>query len=386
MRLYVGRTVNGTPKILTTTGDTKNECKRLMNKRKREYENQIRCDEDFGILTIKNLCEKHLQEHMSQEERLKAKSADRRESTIKNQIAIYAIGGMQVQAVRPRDIELHIEHLIKNTKLSVSSIEKAFDVISSAYKWAISQGYMGTNPCEAVKDSIKHRLRKLEARKSVDADVVILSEDEKKQLVKIAREKDENGEYIYYYGLATLLLLYTGMRVGEMCALRWKDYNRRTNSLAINATRYVAKNHKNTTEGKTYVPGENTVKNDKAREIVLTPEAISVLEEIYVVSLHTKDDDYIILNTKQKPTNPSNFDANLKKIYAAAGFREGIGGAHLLRRTFATGLYDAGADIKAIAAYIGDLESTTSAHYIASRKRIVVGNETRNVVPIPTKK
>ena len=46
-------------------------------------------------------------------------------------------------------------------------------------------------------------------------------------------------------------------------------------------------------------------------------------------------------------------------------------------------MYEAGADTKEIAAYIGDLESTTMQYYIAARKKMVVGNEIRQVVPLP---
>ena len=49
-------------------------------------------------------------------------------------------------------------------------------------------------------------------------------------------------------------------------------------------------------------------------------------------------------------------------------------------------MYDATKDIKAVAEYIGDTTETVIKHYIAARRRIRVGNETRNIVPLPTNK
>lgn len=114
------------------------------------------------IDTVEDLCMRHLVFQMKGGE-LKPKSADRREGTIKNQIAKYPIGHMQVQVVSPTDIEEHINALIKKD-LSVSSIEKALDVINAAYEWGVVRGDIKTNPALSIKRTIKKRLSKLEAK------------------------------------------------------------------------------------------------------------------------------------------------------------------------------------------------------------------------------
>ena len=47
-------------------------------------------------------------------------------------------------------------------------------------------------------------------------------------------------------------------------------------------------------------------------------------------------------------------------------------------------MYENGARIKEIAAYIGDLESTTEKYYIAARKKLVTGGKIQQVVQLPT--
>lgn len=57
-------------------------------------------------------------------------------------------------------------------------------------------------------------------------------------------------------------------------------------------------------------------------------------------------------------------------IFRHAGLTELKGGLHIFRRTFATRMYENGARVKEIAAYIGDLESTTEQYYIVVRKKL----------------
>ena len=58
------------------------------------------------------------------------------------------------------------------------------------------------------------------------------------------------------------------------------------------------------------------------------------------------------------------------------------GGLHIFRKTFATRMYENGARVEEIAAYIGDLESTTRKYYIAIRKKVTEYGEVRQVVRV----
>ena len=188
-----------------------------------------------------------------------------------------------------------------------------------------------------------------------------------------------NGILKYPNILYVLLLLKTGVRIGELSALRFGDWHRSTNSLTINKTRYVAKNRNDITE-------EGKVKNVKSREIVLTDEASNLLEELYELKGKPSDDEYIVTNRKGKPTNPSKLCNCINTIYRAAGLPDEIKGAHILRHTCATHYYENGAKVGQIASYLGDTEATISKYYIATRKKITEGGINKHVVPIPTSK
>ena len=71
-----------------------------------------------------------------------------------------------------------------------------------------------------------------------------------------------------------------------------------------------------------------------------------------------------------------------KTIFTNAGIGS-FGKLHIFRKTFATRKYEEGWTVKQIAAYIGDLESTTQRYYIAVRKKVRKGDETQHVVMLP---
>ena len=129
---------------------------------------------------------------------------------------------------------------------------------------------------------------------------------------------------------------------------------------------------------------EGTTKNEKARKIKLTKEALDDLQKIKNF-YGTDDENAIIIKTRTgKPNTATNLEHRMAVIFKNAGLADLKGGLHIFRRTFATRMYENGARIKEIAAYIGDLESTTERYYIAVRKKIVENGETKQVVMVPT--
>lgn len=72
----------------------------------------------------------------------------------------------------------------------------------------------------------------------------------------------------------------------------------------------------------------------------------------------------------------------MKTIMKNAELTTVQGGLHIFRKTFATRMYENGARVEEIAAYIGDLESTTRKYYIAIRKKVTEYGEVRQVVRV----
>lgn len=136
-------------------------------------------------------------------------------------------------------------------------------------------------------------------------------------------------------------------------------------------------------ESKKYAMVEGTTKNEKARKIKLTGEALELLRRIRDY-YGADDESALIVRTRTgKPNTATNLEHRMATIFRNAGLADLKGGLHIFRRTFATRMYENGARVKEIEAYIGDLESTTERYYIAVRKKIIEGGEAKQVVMVP---
>ncbi len=364
---------------------TRAACIKEMKKKEAEW-NRIKGNTSVGKgSTVEDLCNMHLLYQVEQGE-LKPKSIDRRECTIDNHIAAYPIGKMQLQAVRVADIDNHISDLIGKSELSASSIEKVVDVLNAAYNWAIVRGELEVNPIAPIKPTLVKRLQKMRQKTVDEADVSVLSEEEERHFVSEAMLRNpKTGKYVYAAGLYGLLLLYTGMRCGEMLALRWKDVDFENRMLTIDKSRSVAKNRNRATEEeRKYVTVEGTTKNEKARRIELMPEALRILHLIRMECPDESEQALVVTTRTGKGNTATNLEHRVATIFKHAGIEDLTGGLHIFRRTRATRMYEAGARVKEIAAYIGDLESTTERYYIAVRKKVTTDGKVQQVVQLPT--
>ena len=128
---------------------------------------------------------------------------------------------------------------------------------------------------------------------------------------------------------------------------------------------------------------EGTTKNEKARKISLTKEALDVLKLLRTMDDCVEEDDLIVKTRTGHGNTATNLEHRLATIFRNAGLHELKGVLHIFRRTFATRMYERGARTKEIAAYIGDLESTTEKYYIAMRKKRIVDGNVRQIVELP---
>lgn len=381
-RKCVGYKDNGQRKVFTVTAKTKSACIREMKKRVDAWNNEKSRNSVTIGSTITELCYKHLQYQINNGD-LKSKSIDRRECTIENQIRGYDLGYMQIHMVTSAEIERHIDTLISEKKISGSSIIKVVDVLNAAYDWAFRRDEVEKNPVYMVKPELTRKIKRLSAKGANDSDVSVLSEEEVKAFEQEALSLHANGKRKYLSGYYCLLLLHTGMRVGEMLALRWKDWQ--GEYLVIDKSISMSKNRSKTSEDdRNFVSIEGSTKNQKARTIQLTEDAKRILYMIKNSRINCDPEELITPTSTGKVNTASNMEHRMKAIMKNAELTTVQGGLHIFRKTFATRMYENGARVEEIAAYIGDLESTTRKYYIAIRKKVTEYGEVRQVVRVPS--
>lgn len=382
-RKSVGYKSNGQRKVLTVTAATKASCLKLMRKKEAEWQKYKSASDVLLKDTVAELCYKHLNYQVENDE-LKNKSIDRRESTIKNQIEAYPIGKIQVRTIVPTDIEQHIQGLIKEKRLAETSITKALDVLNAAFSWAMARGELQVNPVEPIKAKLAKKLRKISEKSAEEADVEVLSIDEIKIFEEEALKVDVRGNRVYPAGDSLLLLLYTGMRCGEMISLKWSDVDWDNGIITIQRSSSMAKNRdpKKKESDNNFVMIEGTTKNQKARMIQLSQEALQTLHRIWESSKWREPDDLITPTQTGRINTASNLEHRMKVILKNAGLDSVRGGLHTLRRTFATQRYEEGNRIEEIAAYLGNLPSTTRDYYVSVRHKIKTQNGVKQIVKL----
>ena len=287
---------------------------------------------------------------------LKPKSYDRLEQTISLYVKP-SLGEIQLSTVTSDDIQQMLAKL-KDEGKSYSTIKKAYDAVNGAFKWGLR-----CEPPKVKKNPAANVIvpsRKLFAQKQIP----FYTKDEATALITQAYSKWGNGKRRYPLGAFVPLLINTGLRMGELLALKWGtdiDFENRTlkvhNNIVFVRDRDKDKGYK--------LLEQETVKSDAGqdRTIPLNDNAYAALLDIYQV---TGNETYVMTTSEHTHVKPRQLDQMFRRIAVATGLPEDkIYGVHALRHTFATLLLSNGIDIKTVSSLLGHADvSITYNTYI----------------------
>lgn len=178
-----------------------------------------------------------------------------------------------------------------------------------------------------------------------------------------AYEKQILEKYLYdnidEYAIGILLSLYAGLRIGEVCGLKWKDIDFKTGILHIERTvsRINDDNYKITGNKTKLILIEAKTKNS-IREIPINKHFLRLLNKF-----KDKKDDYCyVLSSNQKFVDPRNYYNHYKKILNKCSLPNYK--YHSLRHTFATNCIELGLDPKSLSEILGhsDIKITLSLY------------------------
>ena len=213
------------------------------------------------------------------------------------------------------------------------TVSKAFRLLKQAINFAIAQDLLTKNPCDFCKPP-----------KRVKTPINALSRDDRTRMLKLARYALHTP-----LGLAIELALTTGMRRGEVCALRWSDFGE-DGTITVNRALGNA-------EGGFYEKEPKT--SGSRRTIPLTSFTFRILHELkeekmrICKSLGIRFGDPYILGTigiDSRPYNPTQLGKDFTAFCKMEGFDCTF---HDLRHTFATFMIGSGVDVRTVASYLG---------------------------------
>ncbi len=175
----------------------------------------------------------------------------------------------------------------------------------------------------------------------------------------------ERNRLVYYLkenlnriNIAILLCLFTGLRVGELCGLQWKDIDLENNVLSISRTV-----QRINLSGKSKVIVGTPKSKSSVRSIPI-PEFMRVI----LTEIKKNDSTYFITGT-EKPTEPRTMQNRFHKILKECGLR--CINFHILRHTYATICIEHGFDPKTLSELLGHADaSITLNRYVHSSMQL----------------
>lgn len=240
-------------------------------------------------------------------------------------------------------------------KLSYSTIRTIKSIINRSLNFAFECGYID------MKIQIDIQLKNKPTRKVAS-------------LEKHEQSKIENHilrtHQLHLYGI--LISLYTGLRLGEMIALKWQNVDFKNKIIYIEKSiGIISENHR------TLIIEDTPKTTSSIREIPISKRLFEILKELKQKNLS----DYLICNRYKQQLNPRSYQKSFEDLLKRLKIKHY--GFHSLRHTFATRLLENKIDIKTISELMGHASPTiTLNRYVHTnlqnkRKAMEVFNKNR---------
>ena len=261
--------------------------------------------------------------------KVKENTAQKYDCLIRNHIAETAFGAAPIRDVTGKEISKFADDRL----LSVSgkTVNDILAILNLAFAYASEEYQIKKPKIRRVKEPIK--------------EMRVLSRKEQQVLEEYLTTD------VTIYKLGILIALYTGIRIGELCALQWTDIT--DESISINKTMYRGKSEK-TTAIKIGTP-----KTPTSNRTIPTPVFLLPFFEQF------RRQGSLLVNRKGKPVEPRLLQQYFSKTIKILGIEQA--NFHSLRHTFATRCIEAGFDIKTLSEIMGHADvKTTLNKYVHS--------------------
>lgn len=279
---------------------------------------------------------------------LKASTYDDYESIITNHIKP-GLGGFKLKDIGPEDVL----KFYNGKRDKPRTLQKIQYITNAALSEAKRLRKIQENPIDFLADKTKRINYK-------PPKAAYMPSEEAIQFLDLI-----SGDRWYHL---CVLDLGSGLRLGELCGLRWNRVDLPRGTAEITETRRAVKNREGGPKTK-IVSG--TPKSEKSNRIVPLPvDAVEVLkewrkiqiEEFFARGIKWSEDGYVFTWEDGRPVRPDYVSKHFKKLFKAFGREELT--FHKLRHSYATMLLEAGEELKTIQENLGHAQlSTTSGIY-----------------------
>lgn len=242
------------------------------------------------------------------------------------------LGEKTIQSLSHEDIVCFCNTLllkggVKENGLSSKTVADCLSLVRSILKYSSNQGILPL--CDGKSVSIKQCSKEL----------------------RILSIKEQDCLYQYLYdnlnerNIGILICLFTGLRIGEICALRWGDISLTEQTLRVRLTMQRIQTSPGT-DKKTKILIAAPKSSCSVRTIPLPNELVQILS-----SYEREENAYVLTGVTEKFVEPRTMQNHFRRITNACGISNV--NYHALRHTFATRCVELGFDIKSLSEILG---------------------------------
>lgn len=249
-------------------------------------------------------------------------------NTSKEALKKYEISKMRICDISFFDIQKYINKLVDDG-YSLSNIKKQVLIVTAPLKQAAAMKILSADPSVGVRMPSEAKVQK-KAR-----EVIAYTKEEQEKLWKTIAAHPDNVGYA-----AVAFEIETGLRAGELLALRWADVNITQCKMRIHAT-IINPQYTNKASYQ-----DSAKSKSSHRTVPLTPKAIAIMKRLresattdWVFEKHGTRMSY------QQLTHQT------KKLCQESHVK--YRGEHVFRHTFATNCYYKGIDVKILSRLMG---------------------------------
>lgn len=250
-----------------------------------------------------------------------------------------------------------VSRFVKRLKNDDSISESYKKKILTVFKTALKELLKGSPDCPAIMETIK--LPKTEI-----SEVQVFSMQEQRLIENAALNSDDRR------ALGIILCFYSGIRLGELCALKWSDIDMEAGAMSIVRTVSRTKNFE-LGEGKTNLIVGTPKSRKSTRKIPLPKFVLKLLEQHRPCSV---DENSYVFSESSIPIDPRSYQKLFKKLLKSAGVSDRK--FHAIRHTFATRALELGVDIKTLSEILGhsnvSITLNVYAHSLMEQKKIAI--------------
>lgn len=319
-RCICGRTENGKARYRSVYAHSYAECRQKLNDLKTKSEASGK------KITVSRLFEVWLE----------SRRTGVKQSTYVNYKTLYEnhirdiIGGTPCEKITAEILNKYASYLLESGNsygggLAAKSVKAVLIILKSMFDYG-SFEYGLANPTKNLS------LPKIETTK-----IDIFSEDDIKALSALYNSSDPTL-------LGIVLCLNTGIRIGEVCALKWSDIDLKNNVLHICKTLQRIKNPDGG-DPKTIVVITEPKSSKSIRDIPVPTLLLSALKQIQCGG------ECYFLTSSSQYTEPRSLTFKYEKCLKELGIKHR--NFHCLRHTFATRCIRAGVDVKTLSELLG---------------------------------